>query len=125
MVVLVVILLKSDASTAQMLTVNASGTYDVAVTDGNGCVGRDTAMVTINPLPIVNLGADVTQCGGSVTLDAQNAGSTYLWSDASANQTLSVNASGTYDVTVTDANGCSNSDTAMITINALPVVNLG
>ena len=32
---------------------------------------------------------------------------TYLWSDGSTSETLQVNQSGTYSVTITDANGCT------------------
>jgi hypothetical protein len=112
----------SDNSTAQMLTASTSGTYWVDVTNASGCTTRDSIMITINALPIVDLGTDVTQCGGTVTLDAGNVGSTYLWSDNSTAQMLTVSASGTYFVDVTNANGCSGSDTIVVTINTPPVV---
>jgi hypothetical protein len=117
----------SDASTSQTLTVSASGTYSVTVTDAvTSCTGTDAITVTINPLPVVSLGTDIVQCGGAVTLDAGNAGSTYLWNDASTSQTLTVSTSGTYNVTVTDAvTSCTGTDAIDVTINALPVVSLG
>lgn len=115
----------NDNSTSQTLTTSSSGTYSVVVTDGNGCSASASVDVTINPLPVVSLGADITQCGGSVTFDAQNAGATYLWSDSSTGQTLTTSSSGQYVVTVTDGNGCSANDTVSATINPLPVVNLG
>jgi hypothetical protein len=109
----------SETSTTQTITVATGGTYSVVVTDANGCTGTDAIDVVINALPVVNLGSDITQCGGNVTLDAQNAGSTYLWSDGSTTQTIVVGP-GTYDVTVTDGNSCSNSDTINVTINPNP-----
>jgi hypothetical protein len=116
----------SDASTAQTLVASSTGTYSVTVTDVNGCSASDAIDVTINTIPVVALGADITQCGGSVTLDAGNPGASYLWSDASTSRMLTVSASGTYYVTVTDSTGsCSASDTIDVTINAVPVVNLG
>jgi hypothetical protein len=114
----------SDNSTTQTISVSASGTYSVVVTAANGCTGTDAINVTINTPPAVSLGQDVTQCGGSVMLDAQNAGSTYLWSDNSTAQTLSVSASGTYSVVVTDVNGCTGSDAINVTINSNPNVTL-
>lgn len=104
----------------------ATGT-DTVVFQGlysDGCNHLDTVIVTMNPLPVVNLGSDITACGGPVTLDAGNAGATYLWNDSSAAQTLIASASGTYMVTVTDANGCEGSDDVNVTINANPVVSL-
>jgi hypothetical protein len=116
----------SDASTAQTLVASSTGNYSVTVTDVNGCAASDAIDVTINTIPVVALGADITQCGGSVTLDAGNPGASYLWSDASTSRMLTVSASGTYYVTVTDSTGsCSASDTIDVTINAVPVVNLG
>jgi GEVED domain/Secretion system C-terminal sorting domain len=115
----------SDMTTAQTLTVSATGTYYVTVTDVNGCMSSDTAMITINAVPVVALGADSAQCGGTITLDAGNAGSTYLWNDMTTAQTLVASASGSYDVTIVDANGCTAADTINVTINAVPVVSLG
>lgn len=116
----------NDASTSQTLIASATGTYSVMVVDSiTGCYQADTINVTISSLPVVDLGVDSVQCGGAIVLDAGNAGSTYLWSDASASQTLSATSTGTYAVTVTDMNSCSASDTIDITINNLPTPNLG
>jgi hypothetical protein len=112
----------NDNSTSQTLNVSVSGTYFVGVTNAFGCTGSDTINVTLNANPTLYLGADTTLCGGSVILDAQIAGGTYVWSDNSTAQTLNASASGTYWVNVTDANGCSTSDTIDVTINALPTV---
>jgi hypothetical protein len=117
------IYLWNDFSTSQTLNVSVSGTYYVSVSDSFGCAGADTINVTINANPTLYLGADTTLCGGTIVLDAQIAGGTYVWSDNSNAQTLNASASGTYWVNVTDANGCSTSDTIDVTINALPTVN--
>ncbi len=115
----------SNGATAQNITVAASGMYSVKVTNASGCFASDTIQATINPLPAVNLGADITQCGGNVTLNAANSGSSYLWSNGATTQNITVAASGMYSVKVTNAGGCFASDTIQVTIKALPVVNLG
>lgn len=115
----------SDMSTNQTLVVSASGMYWVNVINANGCGASDTINVTINAVPVVSLGADTTLCGGSIILDAQNAGSTYSWSDMSTNQTLTVNASGTYSVTVTGSNGCTATDAIVVTVSTPPTVSAG
>lgn len=115
----------NDASTNQTLSASTSGTYSVTVTDGNGCQNSDAINVTINVLPVVDLGADINQCGGTLTLDAGNTGATYLWNNASTNQLLIVSSSGTYSVVVTDGNGCQNSDAIIVAINTPPAVSLG
>jgi hypothetical protein len=114
----------SDSSVSQTLFVNTSGTYFVDVTDGSTlCSASDTIDVTINAIPVVSLGNDVSACGGTVTLDAGNAGMNYQWSDNSTMQTLTVFGSGQYYVIVTDAlTNCSGSDTIIVTINVPPLV---
>ncbi|MEO5645159.1 MAG: T9SS type A sorting domain-containing protein [Bacteroidia bacterium] len=113
----------SDNSSAQTLNVTVSGTYDVSVTNTvTGCTNADNIVVTINTPPTVNIGIDTTLCGNSLLLDAGNPGMTYLWSNSTSQQTLTAFASGTYSVTVTDANGCTAAATINITFNSIPAV---
>ncbi|MBK7149285.1 MAG: T9SS type A sorting domain-containing protein [Bacteroidetes bacterium] len=115
----------SGSETTQTVTASSTGSYSVTVTDANTCTGSGSASVTINDNPVVNLGGPYTQCGGSVTLDAGNAGSSYAWSGSETTQTVTASSTGSYSVTVTDANTCTGSGSASVTINANPVVNLG
>ncbi len=101
-----------------------SGNYWVNVSNGI-CSVADTIAVQFIPNPSVNLGNDQSFCQGqSITLDAGNAGSTYLWSTAANTQSITVSTSGNYYVGVTK-NGCSGADTVTITFNPAPIVNLG
>ncbi len=116
----------NTSATTQTISVSTAGSYNVSVTDANGCVNSDTINLSINTLPVVNLGNDTAICdGNTLTLDAMNTGSIYTWNTGAITQTLDVSAAGTYGVTVTDANNCSSSDTIQISINPLPIVNLG
>jgi Secretion system C-terminal sorting domain len=110
----------SNSSTTQSITVSTSGTYSVVVTNANGCTGSDVIQVTMNSAFVVSLGPDVIQCGGTLILNAGNPGSTYLWSNASTTQSITVSSSGTYSVVVTNTNGCIGSDVVIVTINPLP-----
>jgi GEVED domain/Secretion system C-terminal sorting domain len=105
--------------------VTTGGFYTVVGTNANGCTDADSVQITVNALPVVVLGADTAQCGGSVVLNAGNAGATFMWSTGGPAQTETVSTSGSYSVMVTDSNNCSSSDTISVTINALPVVALG
>ena len=113
----------SDGSTLQTLLATNAGTYSVTVTSPFGCYAYDTLVITHLP-PYINLGSDNTTCD-SILLDAQNPGSTFLWSDGSTNQTLMAYASGAYIVTVTNASLCENSDTINITLAPHPFINFG
>lgn len=112
----------ADFSAAGTYTVNANTVLPGDLTPANDAMAP--VNITVNALPVVTLGADVTQCGGTVLLNAGNPGSTYLWSDASTDQTLTVSATGTYSVDVTNSCG-TVSDAIDVTIKTPPSVNLG
>jgi hypothetical protein len=60
--------------------------------------------------PVVNLGADIIQVDPPATLNAGSGYTSYLWNTAETTQTITVNASGNYSVTVTGSNGCKATD---------------
>lgn len=107
----------STSETSQTLEVGLAGTYSVLVTDANGCQNGDTVAVAVNPLPVVDLGPDtVVIAPAAYVLDAGSGFTSYFWSDGSTEQTLVVLETGTYSVTVVDANGCENTDEVIVTI---------
>ncbi|GAB5421983.1 MAG: hypothetical protein Crog3KO_25860 [Crocinitomicaceae bacterium] len=102
-------------------------TYTVTGTDANGCVNTDQVDITVNPLPIVDAGADQTVCDGDqVTLSGSGA-ATYAWDNGVTDGVAFTPAVGTitYTVTGTDANGCVNTDQVDVTVNPLPIVDAG
>jgi hypothetical protein len=118
----------STSASTQSINVNSSGSYFVSVTDANGCSATSAAVsVTVNPLPTPSITADgpaVFCQGGSVNLMA-SAASSYTWSTSAGTQSINVNSSGNYFVSVTDANGCSATSAAVsVTVNPLPTVSI-
>ncbi|MCC6251582.1 MAG: gliding motility-associated C-terminal domain-containing protein [Bacteroidia bacterium] len=110
-----------NTTTTQTYTATQSGSYSVTVTGLNGCTNVSTPVnVSIETMPIVNLGNDIVQCGGSVTLDAGNPGATYSWSNGETTQTITVSATATLSVTVTNSCGSVTSNPISITINNTP-----
>lgn len=113
----------SNAATSQNLINVAPGTYDVTVTDANGCTA--TGSYTINdPAPVSStLTVTNVDCYGASTgsADLTPAGGTapytFLWSNFSVSEDLTGVPAGTYTVVITDANGCRAVDTAVITQN--------
>lgn len=104
--------------TTTIYTVNAKNT--------SGCQGTQTVMVTVNPLPTVNVAATPSAIciGNSTSLSASGA-STYTWSPGALNGgtvTVSPAASAIYTVTGTSTAGCVGSNTLAVTVNPLPVV---
>jgi hypothetical protein len=111
----------NTAATTQSIVVDSSSTYSVTVFNSNGCSASSFVNVTINQNPIVDLGQDITQCGGVVTLDAQNVGQSFLWNNTSTNQTIETDTSGVFVVNVIDGNGCSSSDSINVEISNLAI----
>ncbi len=90
---------------------NLASTSTFYAQNGEVCntQNRRAVTATIRPLPNVFLGNDTT-AADSLVLDA-GVFNSYMWSDNSTNQTLTVYNTNTYSVCVTDANSCSNCDT--------------
>ena len=105
------------------------GIYKVIVVDGNhntDCDGEDSGILTVNALPTV-VANDAEVCTGfTVQLTANPAGGTWSGANVSASGLFDASglAAGPYNVTYTysDANECTNSDGAVVTVNALPTV---
>ena len=113
-----------DGSTSATFAATTAGPYTVQVTV-NGCSATDAINVGVTPLPVVNLGPDLTICpGSSVVLNATVPGATYLWQDGSTAATFNASTAGVYSVQVTK-NSCSASDAVTIGLHTLPVVDLG
>lgn len=104
----------------------ATGIYICTGTDANGCQNTDQVLVTVNPAPVVNAGADQALCqGASVTLTASGAQS-YTWTNGVVNGVSFVpGATQTYTVTGTSLTGCQGTDQVVVTVNPLPNVNAG
>ena len=122
----------STGETSQSIVVSASGLYSLFHVDANECISPTSEVqVTVNPLPAVPViiaDGPVQFCdGGSVNLSIDNsAGNSVLWSNGETTASISVSQSGSFSVTVTDANGClSSSTTTDVTVfmsPALPVI---
>ena len=107
----------NNISNGQAFTPNASGIYTVIGTDLNGC--NDTAQVSVSifATPVVSLGNDTLVCEYNfpITINANgNQNFSYSWNTGAQGQSLVVNAAGTFEVTMTDNNGCEASDIIII-----------
>ncbi len=111
------------------VTPQASATYHLTGTDFNGCQNNDSVLVTVNLLPIVDAGADQSLCtGDSVLLSGAGAGinGTYQWNNSVVNNVyFTPQFSQTYQLTGTDVNGCQNSDSVVVNVNLLPLIDGG
>ncbi|MEM7035640.1 MAG: PKD domain-containing protein, partial [Bacteroidota bacterium] len=114
----------SNGATTQSITVNNAAVYIVQVTNTDGCVGVDTIVIDNSNLA-VSLGPDQNLCGNNgIILDAGNPGMTFNWSTNESTQQVTITSTGTYTVTVTDAQGCSTSDNITIGQNAVIIAGI-
>ena len=89
------------------ILVSAAGTYDVVVTDANGCSASSSITISTLPAPIVEITGNSIICtAASTTFDAGLGYTSYLWSTGQSSQEITVQSAGVYSVTVTDDNGC-------------------
>jgi gliding motility-associated-like protein len=115
---------------SKTITVNPTTTtqYTVTVTESNGCTTVKSVVVTLNELPTAGITGSITFCPGESTELTANGGTMYQWVGpapftASTANTGPINIGGTYSVTVTDANGCTDTETVNISqSNQLTVV---
>jgi hypothetical protein len=102
----------NTGATTNCLQGLTAGTYVVYVTDANACQGHWTITLS-NPAQLVAsaTATDIT-CNGAAngTVTASVVGGTgayaYSWSNGATTAAISGLSAGTYDVMVTDANGC-------------------
>jgi gliding motility-associated-like protein len=113
----------SDGSTDSNLTNVGAGTYGVTITDDNGCQDStnmttitepDTLITSVDSITHVKCHGDST---GDIFIDVTGgvAPYTFNWSNGATDSNLTDVAAGTYTVTVTDDNGCT--DTTSATVN--------
>ncbi|MFH2094318.1 MAG: hypothetical protein ABIJ16_01355, partial [Bacteroidota bacterium] len=121
------------AGASHAVNPTSTTTYTVTVTDGNGCTDTDDVLITVNPLPNANAGANTAVCNGSSTTITAVASTgtptlTYAWDNglgAGVSHLVTPASTTTYIVTVTDGNGCTDTDDIIVTVNPLPNANAG
>jgi gliding motility-associated-like protein len=117
----------SNGATSQNITVYGTGTYSVTNTNAAGCITptsaiTNTTMFPVPPAPIITAGGPVTFCNGGNVVLTSSAASSYTWSNTYNTQSITVITSGTYNLSITDANGCPSplSSDVIVTVNPLP-----
>lgn len=106
--------------------------YTVIGADANGCKDTAQVTVTVNPLPNVSAGPDVSVCNLNSTQLQASGATSYSWMPAGSlscstcpNPVASPGTATTYTVTGTDGNGCTNTATVNVSIYPQPQINAG
>ncbi|MEL6132435.1 MAG: T9SS type A sorting domain-containing protein, partial [Bacteroidota bacterium] len=116
----------NNSATTASITGVAEGTYTVTVTDANGCTSNDSGTITassnISAAVVVDSNAS---CNGFLDGGLTASGSngippyTYQWNNSATTAAITGVASGSYTVTITDANGCIASASGTVTEPAI------
>lgn len=124
----------SNNDNTETTTVTTSGIYSVTVLSANGCTATDAVSVTVIPTPTVDLGDDKLAYEGEhvglfSNITGNTNGATFNWlpdtllSCGNCQNTVALAQDTiTYQLTYTDANGCTSSDE--ITLYVLPVTQV-
>jgi gliding motility-associated-like protein len=108
----------SSGQTTQTISNLAIGFYSVTVTDANNCYITDGTTIN-NPLSIEVKSTDASCFGSSDgSLEAIVTGGTgpynYIWNNGSTDSNPDMLPTGTFTVTVTDVNDCTDTGTGII-----------
>ena len=103
----------SNGGSTAVINNLSAGTFTVTASNASGCTATNTVTVASSVVTLTTSTPVTTNssCGGatgSASISATNGTSpfTYLWSNGGTTQTINNVASGSYTVTITDANSC-------------------
>jgi gliding motility-associated-like protein len=124
--------LTADTIANPISTPESTTTYTLTVTNIHGCDTSDEITITVNPLPVVSAGDDLSICQeGQGQLSATGAVE-YSWSPGTGlscsdcpDPITTVDDDITYIVTGTDENGCINVDEVFVAVDLTPPVDAG
>ena len=111
----------NDGQSTATATSLSAGTYSVTVSDANSCTTSNEVTLTLSSLLTVSITQTNISCNGvnDGSADAIPSGGlspyTYLWSSLQTSATITNLTTGSYTVTVTDNNACTQSASLTIT----------
>lgn len=97
---------------------SAAGTYTVTVTDANGCTATNAITVTADANPTPTISGSTSICNGASTLLDAGLFTSFEWSNSGTTRVITAITPNVYNVTVTDANGCTGSTSTTVTLSS-------
>ena len=115
-----------------MASPSVTTTYFVVGTDLNACINIDSVDVSINSLPTASISNDTTICIGDTIQLVASGGTNYEWSPTDSisdpfisNPIVWPTTTTTYQLIVSDLNGCNDTISVTVTVQPLPTILAG
>ncbi|MBK8846397.1 MAG: hypothetical protein IPO27_07575 [Bacteroidetes bacterium] len=111
----------STGATTQDITGVMAGMYNVTIKDKRGCISNAMVVITQANAMIVSITPKNPKCNGAANGQATASVSggvtpySYSWSSGQTTASATGLAAGTYTVTITDANGCTKTQSVTLT----------
>jgi len=120
-----------DGKTTRTFVVSNSGLYHVSV-NNNGCIVKDSVLVSEILSPVINLSPDTTICKTGQAVLSGSGGVTFSWSPAN-NLTITNDSTvivtpeitTVYRLEIIGQNNCVTSDSVTVFVNPKPVFSAG
>ena len=115
----------SNGSTTQSISNLYPDTYSVTVTDAEGCTDEESVVILPSTSPELVVDKTDTSCGfdngsASATTSLGTPPYTYSWSNGATTSSITGLAPGSYSVTVTDSENCTDKETVSIHSSSSP-----
>lgn len=117
-------------STATFITGLCPGIYTLLIADAMGCIINQAYTITaLSPLLAISTESTPVQipAGGSATITSTTTGGTppytYLWNTGQTSSSITITDAGTYCISVTDSNGCTDEECRTVTAEPVTPLN--
>ncbi len=110
----------STTATTEDVSGLGAGTYTVTVSDDNACTATETFTITEPTSLSASIAESDISCNGAgdgsldLTVSGGTSPFTFIWSNGFTTEDLSALGAGVYTVTVSDANGCTATESGTI-----------
>ena len=106
----------STGDNTASVSISAFGIYTVTGTTTAGCSSTANVTVLVSQLPVITITGETDICAGESTTLTVTGGDTYIWSDGTTDNSITINTAGIYQVIGYNAAGCFSMADATVNV---------